>query len=62
VDGAGDAALPAAGPPTPVGEGAVVHYYFPVEVEVVGDADEALMQRVVSEVFAELDRELASRQ
>ncbi|SDM02172.1 hypothetical protein [Nonomuraea jiangxiensis] len=53
--GSGDTALPA-------GDGAVVHYYFPVEVEVVGDANDALVQRVVSEVFAELDRELASRQ
>lgn len=53
---------PAAGPSSPVGEGAAVHYYFPVEIEVVGDADDALVQRVVSEVFAQLDRELASRQ
>jgi hypothetical protein len=40
----------------------VVHYSFPVEIEVVGDADDALVRRVVSEVFAELDRELGSRQ
>ncbi|MEV5043484.1 hypothetical protein AB0N20_02005 [Streptomyces griseoincarnatus] len=60
--GSGDTSLPAAGPPAPAGKGAAVHYYFPVEVEVAGDADDALVQRVVSEVFAQLDRELASRQ
>ncbi|WP_326673415.1 hypothetical protein [Streptomyces canus] len=60
--GPSDSALPAARPPAPAGKGAAVHYYFPVEVELVGDVDEALVQRVASEVFAQLDRELASRQ
>ncbi|WP_460060546.1 hypothetical protein [Streptomyces sp. YKOK-I1] len=60
--GPSDSALPTAGPPAPAGKGAKVHYYFPVEVEVVGDVDEALVQRVASEVFAQLNRELASRQ
>jgi hypothetical protein len=46
----------------PAVDGAVVNYYFPVEIEVVGDADDTLVQRVVAEVFAEFDRELASRQ
>ncbi|MFF3877195.1 hypothetical protein [Streptomyces sp. NPDC001978] len=44
------------------GAGPVVNYYFPVEVELVGDLDDALVQRVVAGVFAELDRELSSRQ
>ena len=44
------------------GDGPVVNYYFPVEVELVGDVDDAMVQRVVARVFAELGRELASRQ
>lgn len=46
----------------PAVDSAVVNYYFPVEIEVVGDADDTLVQRIVAEVFAEFDRELASRQ
>ncbi|MFJ5695988.1 hypothetical protein ACIP9X_19345 [Arthrobacter sp. NPDC093125] len=46
----------------PAVDGAAVNYYFPVEIEVVGDADDTLVHRVVAEVFAEFDRELASRQ
>lgn len=49
-----------AGPPAPPADG-VVHYYFPVEIEVVGDSY-ALVQQVAAEVFSELDRELSSRQ
>jgi hypothetical protein len=49
-------------PPAPAAEAGMVHYYFPVEVEVVGNAEDALVQRVAAEVFAEFDRELASRQ
>jgi hypothetical protein len=58
--------VPATGseaPLTPMaGTGSVVNYYFPVEVELVGDVDDAVVQRVVAQVFAELDRELLSRQ
>lgn len=57
----GDAVQPGARALAPAAEGGVVHYYFPVEVEVVG-TDDTLVQRVVAEVVAELDRELASRQ
>ncbi|MGA5305618.1 hypothetical protein ACPCHT_37390 [Nucisporomicrobium flavum] len=51
-------------PPPPQGAaepGQVVHYYFPVEVEIVGDVDDAVVNRVVERVFAELDREMSSR-
>ena len=41
--------------------GPEVHYWFPVEVELVGDVEEAVVGRVVQRVFAELDRELSSR-
>ncbi|MFE5813187.1 hypothetical protein ACFQ6S_07270 [Streptomyces sp. NPDC056479] len=43
------------------GTGPVVNYYFPVEVELVGDLDDTMVRRVVAGVFAELDRELSSR-
>ncbi len=62
----GEFIVPAAGSEallTPVtGSGPVVNYYFPVEVELVGDVDAAVVNRVVARVFAELDRELSSRQ
>jgi hypothetical protein len=62
----GEYIVPAAGSEAVIapasGGGPVVNYYFPVEVELVGDVDDAVVQRVVSRVFAELDRELASRQ
>jgi hypothetical protein len=58
----GDVVQPDVRALAPVAEGGVVNYYFPVEVEVVGEADDTLVQRVVAEVVAELDRELASRQ
>lgn len=44
------------------GTGPVVNYYFPVEIELVGDVDDAVVRRVAAHVFAELDRELSSRQ
>jgi hypothetical protein len=62
VDAGDDIVLPDAAPPAPGGQGSVVSYYFPVEVEVVGDADETLVKRIAAEVFAEFDRELESRQ
>jgi hypothetical protein len=43
----------------PAVDGAVVNYYFPVEIEVIGDS---LVQRVVTEVFTDFDREMARRQ
>jgi hypothetical protein len=62
----GEYIVPAAGSEallTPTADtGPVVNYYFPIEVELVGDVDDALVQRVVAQVFAELDRELSSRQ
>jgi hypothetical protein len=38
-----------------------VHYYFPVEIEVVGALDQEAMRAVTSRVFEELQRELESR-
>jgi hypothetical protein len=62
----GEYIVPAAGSEallTPTASaGQVVNYYFPVEVEIVGDVEDAVVQRVVAQVFAELDRELSSRQ
>ena len=40
---------------------AVVNYYFPVRVEVVGTLPEAEVRRVASYVFDQLDRELTTR-
>ncbi|MDJ0343458.1 hypothetical protein QMK19_18065 [Streptomyces sp. H10-C2] len=47
--------------PWPAGDGAVVNYYFPVRIEVVGSLPDAEVQRVAGYVFSELDRELATR-
>ena len=62
----GEYIFPAAGSEaalSPVhGSGQVVNYYFPVEVELVGDLDAAVVKRVVEKVFAEFDREMSSRQ
>jgi len=62
----GEYIIPAAGSEallTPMaGTGPVVNYYFPIEVEMVGDVGDSVVQRVVAQVFAELDRELSSRQ
>jgi hypothetical protein len=48
-------------PGSPGGD-AVVNYYFPVQVEVVGTLPEAELTRVAGYVFGELSRELATRQ
>lgn len=40
---------------------AVVNYYFPVLVEVVGAVPDTEVRRMADFVFAELDRELATR-
>ncbi len=46
----------------PVGEGGtVVNYWFPVEVELVGELRPAAVEQVAAHVFAELERELKSR-
>ncbi|MGX2998577.1 hypothetical protein JNUCC64_30660 [Streptomyces sp. JNUCC 64] len=44
------------------GGGPVVEYHFPVEIEVVGTVDEAVVRQVTERVFEELRRELSSRQ
>jgi hypothetical protein len=41
--------------------GAVVNYYFPVQIEVVGTLPDDEVRRVAEYVFTELDRELATR-
>ena len=46
---------------TPSGPGAVVNYYFPIRVEVVGTLPDDEVHRVAGYVFDELDRELATR-
>jgi hypothetical protein len=62
----GEYIVPAAGSEarlTPAaGSGPVVNYWFPVEIELVGEVDDAVVRRVAAYVFAELDRELSSRQ
>lgn len=45
---------------SPLDDG-VVNYHFPVEIEVVGVVDDAVVQQVTQHVFAELDREFSSR-
>ncbi|MER5708330.1 hypothetical protein ACIGW7_36535 [Streptomyces sp. NPDC053253] len=61
----GEYIVPAAGSEAVVshrtGTGTVVHYHFPVEVEVIGDLGDHHVQRIADHVFAELDRELGSR-
>ena len=62
----GEYIMPAAGSeallsPAP-GSGQVVNYYFPVEIELVGDLEATVVKQIVEKVFAEFDRELASRQ
>jgi hypothetical protein len=61
----GEYIVPAAGSEALLSQGrdsgTEVHYWFPVEVELVGDVEEAVVGRVVHRVFAELDRELSSR-
>lgn len=60
----GEYIVPAAGSEaviSPAGEEAVINYYFPVQVEVVGSLPHAEVQRVADYVFDQLDRELATR-
>jgi hypothetical protein len=60
----GEYVVPAAGSEaviSPAGEVAVINYYFPVQVEVVGSLPDAEVQRVAGYVFDQLDRELATR-
>jgi hypothetical protein len=45
----------------PTGQ-AVVNYYFPVQVEVIGQLDEAQMKAVADYVFEQLDAELRRRE
>ncbi|WP_432828770.1 hypothetical protein [Dactylosporangium sp. CA-092794] len=61
----GEYIVPAAGSEAMISsgaaEGTVVNFYFPVQVEVVGCLPDEEVQRVAEHVFAELDRELATR-
>jgi hypothetical protein len=43
------------------GGGQEIHYYFPVEIEIVGELDEAQIQRVAQHVFAEMETALRSQ-
>ena len=43
------------------GDGLVINYYFPVEIEIIGALSDEQIRRVSDYVFAELTRELASR-
>ncbi|WP_026531487.1 hypothetical protein [Arthrobacter sp. H41] len=38
-----------------------VHYWFPVEIEVVGNLDPGVADAIVARVYEELERELSSR-
>ena len=60
----GEYIVPAAGSEARIagGDGSVVNYHFPIEIEVIGSVDESVVAQVVQRVFAELDRELSSRQ
>ncbi len=69
AEAAGTARLAPSPPPgpqdgsqEPAAEVEEVHYWFPVEIEVVGAADPELADAIVARVFEELRRELASRQ
>lgn len=55
--GADDSGLP---PAQAVGPDEV-HYWFPVEIEVVGELDPQVADGIVARVYEELQRELASR-
>jgi len=46
---------------SPASDGAVINYYFPVQVEVVGSLPDTEVHRVAAYVFDQLDRELATR-
>jgi len=43
------------------GDGTVINYYFPVEIEIIGALSDEQIRRVSDYVFDELTRELASR-
>jgi hypothetical protein len=43
------------------GDGAVINYYFPVRVEVVGALPDTEVHRLADYVFDQLDRELTTR-
>jgi hypothetical protein len=43
------------------GNDTVVNYHFPIEIEVIGAVDDAVVAQIAQRVFAELDRELSSR-
>ncbi|MEV5683499.1 MULTISPECIES: hypothetical protein [unclassified Streptomyces] len=61
----GEYIAPAAGSEAVVtrhgGAGTVLHYHFPVEVEVVGELGDHHVRQIADHVFAEFDRELGSR-
>jgi hypothetical protein len=60
----GEYVVPAAGSAaviSPAAEAAVINYYFPVQVEVVGSLPDTEVQRLAGYVFDQLDRELATR-
>ena len=62
----GEYIVPAAGSAAELAQGQAtggpdIHYFFPVEIELVGELDDAMGGRVAAQVFAELDRELSSR-
>lgn len=38
-----------------------VHFHFPVTVEIIGEADPGLEERIIARVFEVLNDELASR-
>jgi hypothetical protein len=42
--------------------GTVINYYFPVQIEVIGQLDEAQMKAVADYVFEQLDTELRRHQ
>ncbi|MEZ4861765.1 MAG: hypothetical protein R3C14_10670 [Caldilineaceae bacterium] len=43
------------------GDGVVINYYFPIEIEIIGALSDEQIRRVSNYVFDELTRELASR-
>jgi hypothetical protein len=45
-----------------IGTDLVVNYYFPVEIEIIGEISREQVQDITEKVFSALDRELASRQ
>lgn len=43
------------------GVGPVINYFFPVEIEVVGELSQAEMERVARFVFAAIEAEISAR-